>query len=413
MSVRWCLMLGVGLGAAQVAWAANAMDDGRANPRLGPDEVENLIAQDRGADPLYQSRLTTPLRDWRDGVAERTGLNLSLDYTALYVGVSDSPGEEEAGSGMVRFFGFWDLVGRGGGNKGSLNWKVENRHRYTDIPASALGFESGYAGLHGAPFSDQGNRMTTLYWKQYFGDGKGVAVTGFLDVTDYVDVYLLASPWLGFVNFAFSTGSGAMDLPNDATLGAAAGGMISEHVYLQAGIADANADPTDPFAGFDSVYDDSDFFKWVEIGLTPAQEKAYVDNLHLTAWHIDERVNGTPDGWGLNLSWQQWIDDTYLPFFRYGYTEDSGSLMEQSAAMGVGIQPVPQRGVIGAGFHWGQPNPVSFEGADDQYTYEVFWRYQLTRELAVTPSIQYLQDPALNPDEDNQWVLGLRARVAL
>ena len=38
-------------------------------------------------------------------------------------------------------------VGRGGKNKGSLNWKVEHRHKYTDIPPSGLGFESGYVGL--------------------------------------------------------------------------------------------------------------------------------------------------------------------------------------------------------------------------------------------------------------------------
>ena len=64
-------------------------------------------------------------------------------------------GEESAASGMVRFFGFWDLVDRGGKNKGSLNWKVEHRHKYTDIPVSGLGFESGYVGLIGAPFSNQ------------------------------------------------------------------------------------------------------------------------------------------------------------------------------------------------------------------------------------------------------------------
>jgi len=39
--------------------------------------------------------------------------------------------------------------------------------------------------------------------------------------------------------------------------------------------------------------------------------------------------------------------------------------------------------------------------------------YQLTRELAVTPSIQYIKDPALNPDEDSLWVYGLRLRLAL
>ena len=82
-------------------------------------------------------------------------------------------------------------------------------------------------------------------------------------------------------------------------------------------------------------------------------------------------------------------------------------------SVGFGYQPVPMRGVIGLGFNWGKPNQISFKGADDQYTTELFWRYQLTKELAFTPSIQYIKDPALNQDEDDLWVSGLRVRMAL
>ena len=407
-----CLTI-VLLSLAVTGWAGEATSESNVKALLSTDEVENQITLDREANPLYKSLLLAPLRSWRDGLAEKTGFTWSIDYSALFMGVNDSPGEDSASGGMVRFFGFWDLVNRGGPNKGSLYWKVEHRHKYTDIPPSGLGFESGYAGIFEPPFSDQGSRLTNLYWKQYFANDKWAAVAGFLDPTDFVDVYLMASPWTGFNSFVFSTGSAAMDLPNDATLGAAAGGMVAKNVYLQAGIADANSDPTDPFDGFDSVASDSDFFKWVEIGFTPVQDKIYFDNLHVTLWHIDERVNDTPDGWGVNASWQKWIGDTWLPFIRGGYTDDSGSLLERSVSVGVGYQPVPMRGVIGLGFNWGKPNPISFAGADDQYTTELFWRYQLTRELAVTPSIQYIKDPALNPDEDSLWAFGLRLRLAL
>ena len=382
-------------------------------PRLSTDQVENQIVLDKKANPLYESKLLKPIQDWKVRVAERTGFNWSLDYSALFMGVSGSPGEDSASGGMVRFFGFWDLVNRGTPNKGSLNWKVENLHRYSEIPPSALGFESGYAGIFEPPFSNQNNRLTNLYWKQYFAEGTWAAVAGFLDVTDFVDVYLLASPWTGFNSFVFSTGSAATDLPNDATLGIGAGGMVTDRLYVQAGISDANADPTDPFQGFDNISEESDFFKWVEIGFTPGQEKLYFDNVHVTFWHIDERANGTPDGWGLNASWQQWIADKWLPFVRGGYTEDSGSLLESSLSVGVGYQPVPMRGVIGLGFNWGKPNQVSFEKADDQYTIELFWRYQLTKELAITPSLQYIKDPALNPEEDSLWAYGLRLRIVL
>ena len=79
----------------------------------------------------------------------------------------------------------------------------------------------------------------------------------------------------------------------------------------------------------------------------------------------------------------------------------------------MGYQPVPMRGVIGVGFNWGKPNQTSFEGADDQYTSELFWRYQLTKEVAITPSIQYIKNPALNLEEDRLWVYGLRLRLVI
>ena len=411
-SIIICLTV-VLLGFASTIHAAETKSANSFRHRLSTDEVENQITMDREVNPLYESRLLAPIHTWKQKVAEKTGFNWSLDYSALFMGVTESLGEESASGGITRFYGFWDLVDRGGVNKGSFNWKIEHRHKYSDIPPSGLGFESGYVGIFEPPFSDQQSRLTNLYWKQYFAGGKGTAVAGFLDSTDFVDVYLLASPWTGFNSFVFSTGSAAMDLPNDAALGAAVGGMIAKNIYLQGGIIDANSDPADPFNGFDSVTSDSDFFKYAEIGFTPGKDKIYFDNLHVTFWHVDERINGTPDGWGINASWQKWINDKWLPFVRGGYTEDSGSLLERSVTAGVGYQPVPMRGVIGLGFNWGKPNQTSFEGADDQYTTEVFWRYQLTKELAVTPSVQYIKDPALNPDEDQIWLFSLRVRLAL
>jgi len=36
----------------------------------------------------------------------------------------------------------------------------------------------------------------------------------------------------------------------------------------------------------------------------------------------------------------------------------------------------------------------------------------LTDEIAITPSVQLLIDPALKPEDDTSWVFGLRARLA-
>ena len=107
-----------------------------------------------------------------------------------------------------------------------------------------------------------------------------------------------------------------------------------------------------------------------------------------------------------------WIDDTWLPFVWGGYTEDSGSLLEHSISVGVGYQPEPIRGIVGFLLNWGRPKPTSFDGAGDQFSAELFWRYQLTKEMALTPSIQFIKDPALNHEEDTLWVYRLRLHAA-
>jgi porin len=64
----------------------------------------------------------------------------------------------------------------------------------------------------------------------------------------------------------------------------------------------------------------------------------------------------------------------------------------------------------GVGIGWGKPHDDSLR---DQYTAELFYRFQLAQNLAVTPDIQFLIDPANNPDHDFITVFGIRARLAL
>jgi hypothetical protein len=48
-------------------------------------------------------------------------------------------------------------------------------------------------------------------------------------------------------------------------------------------------------------------------------------------------------------------------------------------------------------------------GTVEQYSVELFYRVQLTQEFQVTPSVQFIVDPAFNLEEDTIAVLGLRA----
>ena len=64
--------------------------------------------------------------------------------------------------------------------------------------------------------------------------------------------------------------------------------------------------------------------------------------------------------------------------------------------------------LVGLSINKGSPPDNSLR---DQTTIESFWRFQFAQNLAITPSVQLLIDPALNPEDDQVWVWGVRMRL--
>ena len=101
-----------------------------------------------------------------------------------------------------------------------------------------------------------------------------------------------------------------------------------------------------------------------------------------------------------------------MPFVRAGYADDGGSLLQKTASAGLAFHFRDDTSLLGLGFNWGQPNEDTFgPGLDDQSTVELFARLQVMRNLQLTPDIQYIRNPALNPEANDSWVFGLRARA--
>ena len=378
----------------------HAEEQNNANVRFGsPEAVENRIAEDRRSSeqPLKQR-----LGD--------KGVNLAIDYSAVALTASDvlPDSDDSASGGMLRFYGSWEALNRGKPNSGSLVWKVEHRHAYSDTAVKDFQLGAGGLGLITPPFSDEGARLTNFYWKQRFNQGNATVTAGFLDATDYFDVYALASPWTGFLNFAFSTGTTTTSLPGDATLGIAAASMLGKQWFVIGGIADMESDPTDPLEGFNTLFDESNFFKSLELGWTPSKDNIYVDNVHLSLWHADESfAQGTSKGQGVNFSASRKFGQ-WLPFVRGGFSEDAGTLTESSVSSGFAFYGLGREtNNLGFAVNWADIDSNN----DDQVTFEAFYFMKLAGFLEITPDIQYIKNPALNPDRDHITVYGLRARV--
>jgi porin len=384
-----------------IAQGESADSESRQTPGFGgPDAVENTIGA--GIDSWD---------DWQQYLKDNYRLSMSADYTAVLLTASESTGSNTAQGGIARAFGTLGILK---GDTGAIVWKFEHRHGYgSPAPFDFSLGHLGYVGLQEPPFNDQGFRTQNLFWRQRFGGGRSTLIAGVLDPTDYVDAFALASPWMHFMNFAFSTGSATIGLPNDAAVGAAFGSMIGDNLYVIGGITDTNGDPSRPFEGFSNFFSDNEYFTSVEFGYTTSHERIIFDNMHVTLWHKDRQAAANINsGWGTVFSFSRYLNDNFMPFLRGGYAEDGGSLLQKSLSVGMGYQTDAFSGLMGAGFNWGEPNADTFgSGLKDQYALEFFYRVPIGRRVAVTGDVQYIKDPALNPDASSIWMFNVRARA--
>lgn len=394
----------------------NAQENDNKNGFGSPDQVERQLENDKTEkQSFFELGFMQPYFDFKNNVKEKTGLSFGLDYSSAYFNANNSLSETSASSGMVRLYGSWNLIGKGAENTGTFIFKVEHRHKYGQTSLKNFGFEMGYVGMILPPFSNDEFRMTNFYWRQHFADGKISMVVGLLDATDYIDVYGLASPWMHFTNFAFSTGSETMFVPNDVNLGVALAGYITDHIYAIAGINDANSDPTKPFKSFETFFSGKQYFKSLEVGWVKSKDRYFFDNIHLLYWHSDgSDFQASLPGWGLNFSGTWFFGDKFMPFLRGGYAEDGGSLLQKSLTTGFGWYQSSNSHLLGAAIGWGEVNETTW-GSDlsNQITMELFYRLQVSSKFALTPDVQYLINPALNPEVSSIFLWGIRARLVL
>lgn len=382
----------------------------------GPNSVEHQLKEDskshsQATDIWYA---LDSLDQRKKRFTDKTGFSIGVDYNSQIMGATETMGDDYAASGVFRVYGKWNLAGRGTAHEGGLVYKIEHRHKYTDLPLREWGLAGvGYAGFLQSVYNDQKFRVTNLYWRQTFGTDKVVVYAGFVDVTDWTDVYAMASPWSGFNNLAFATSSGTMGgLYPDGSLGVMISAWLTKNIYVVAGMVDLHGDATEFYKGFDTFFNDFETVKTFEVGYTPGLESVFFRNAHLTFWQSDETTTAT-SGWGAMGS-VSWGIGNWFPFLRGGWSDGGGnSFYKASISTGIGYN-IAGPNTLGVGLNWNKPNEAFFGGnLKDQYLSEIFYKWQVTHHTELTPSIQLLGNPALNPNSSFTTVFALRARVFL
>ncbi len=149
--------------------------------------------------------------------------------------------------------------------------------------------------------------------------------------------------------------------------------------------------------------------------------------MHAQVFYADESSTsplGVPNeaGGGFKLRGsKQW--DRVVGFGSYTNNNAEGgpfglTLGEHAATAGVAyLRPLDIRGEASVGVNWVKPfgsfdgaAPV-FQGLDDQYGIEAYWKILLTPDLWLTPGVQFVFDPVFNPAEDTLTVASLKLHL--
>ncbi|MFC3878728.1 carbohydrate porin [Algoriphagus namhaensis] len=379
----------------------------------GPNSVSQQMNQDNTSNGLfYIGSALDSLDQLKKRFYKKTGFIINADYNSQIMGATEAIGDNVSASGVFRIYGKYNLVGRGTSNEGGLVFKVENRHKYTNLPLREWGLEGvGYAGLLQSVYNNDRWRVSNLYWRQTFAKANIVAYAGFLDVTDWTDIFVLASPWSSFNNLSFATGSSTIGgLYPDGSLGLMVSAWLTDDIYVIGGLIDANGSATKFYKGFDTFFTKFETLKTFEIGFTPNSEMPILQNLHVTLWQVDETASA-PSGWGLSgsISWE--LGNKLFPYLRGGWAKDGGSIFTASVSTGIGYNVIGSN-VFGLGLNWNRPNEGLFgTGLKDQYLSEIFYKLQVTHHIEFSPNIQFILNPALNTNANFTTIFGARTRI--
>ncbi|WP_171169061.1 carbohydrate porin [Ruegeria sp. HKCCA0370] len=385
------------VAALSIACAGTASAQGLS----GPSSVEAELKPGDGlTDPQYRSEFPRNIAPgwfrWKDRLAEG-GFRFNVDYLALGQSTNADLGAGEAASGIARVYGSWQATERG-----SLTFKIEDRHGYTDVAPQFLGLDGGALSITGTAFNDNGLLLTNLFWTQRAENGAWTLQVGQIDVTDFVDIYGLVSPYSGFQNLSFNTNP-TINTPNQG-IGIAGGIKLSENFYAVASVADANADPSDPSL---DVFSDGNLFKSFEIGYTSGFDRIYFDNVHLTLWHADAADDGSrAEDYGAVFSAAWFVDNKWMPFVRAGASKGTAALYDRSVSAGLGYYG-RNTDLAGLGLNWAEARNID----SDQLTLEAFYRFSISPGLQITPSLQFISNPLLNPNQDSITLFSLRTRI--
>jgi hypothetical protein len=407
--------------------------------------VEESAAQSRDRNPLEAGNELDEIRrlpdsvigigvpqswfDFKDDVYEKIGLKFGFSYQLLYQSASEVLPDATYDTAAGHWWGFltkWTPLNRGKDYEGTLVFSMFDRASVGNNQVPAFFGVVDVGGITtNAEFTTWSFQIENLYWEQNLNPGKhkimlrvgNQVVTTLLNPFRFKDARVSFTtgpfafhPTIPYPTFGF--GVGAKWWPDEES-----------ELYFAASLNDMNSDPN--VRGFDwSTVSRGEFFYGSEVGYYWKRGADDFDHVHLLVFYADEQSTASPDtpnkaGGGFRIfgskQWNRWVG---FAGYTYNTAEGggvTGTFSNHTATAGVAYKnPFSIKGEAALGVLYMDPIDELFgEDARSQYGTEVYWRILLSPHIWLTPGLQTVIHPSLNPDADVVWIPHVKFRVAL
>ena len=351
---------------------------------------------------------------WKGRVREQTGLSIGGSWGVLWQNYSVSRIDDHNAVGSKFTLNLsYDLINRGQPNALTFDMAVEDRRPIgTDLAPLQGGIAAGSAVPTAATWGDFSVGVTQAYIRQNLADNRFQYAIGKVFAPNFVNPYPFFDDNRQFLSLAFSTSPTiAVPLRGFGLVGAA---FPTRNLYVKAGMFTPYSDDTGWTVN--EFFEESDHFYFLETGWSgsagmgvPIHGRGPTDrnNFHVTSWYRDALRDGSPRAYGFAFNANFMAGPNAMWFLRGGWSD--GWVADRALSAGVGWRPAEDSSdLFGVGLGWARP---SNDFLDAQYTGELFYRFHVTQNLAITPDLQLIIDPTLYPAKDTMFVFSLRGRV--
>lgn len=381
--------------------------------------VEQSLAEDRAP-----QRPLLSIHPWQwtrrnltratDFIRDMTRLSLGMSYTTIYQTASQAPTPHHTWVGSFDIYGAWDLVHLATLGNGTLGFVYRDRNVWSPLTGNELAADAGLPwGINNSGSAGY-NRFNQVWWQQSLLDDKLVIQAGKIDETTHFNTNRVASSDGRDFLMQSLVYSQTIAFPSNG-LGFNIRYWPDPRLYVDGGLADANGNPDKkPNDSIDSFLE-GHYFEAFEVGFVPDMKNLSPGlgegNYRLMGWHTAEATSHG-SGSGVALSADQELANQMVPFMRLGYCPAGAGRTSIEADWGVVSVAPFERSTdrLGFGATWARPTAPSTK---DQFAFELFYRAQLVDGLQVTPDVEFIVNPALNPNSNFQTVFGIRVRAYL